>query len=47
MDYSCSKCGLAIIVIPNQEPIRACKCNASIIAEMQSNLIIQSDINKI
>jgi len=36
MKYRCSKCGLAVIVLPNQEPIKACKCEASIIAEAQS-----------
>lgn len=24
--YKCSKCGKGVIVIPNQEPIRACTC---------------------
>jgi len=25
---------MAVIVIPNEKPIRACKCNATIIADM-------------
>lgn len=33
MKYKCSKCGLAVIVLPEQPPIRACKCNEAIIAE--------------
>lgn len=33
--YSCSKCGLAVIVIPNEKPIKACKCEAPIIASME------------
>jgi len=36
MKYRCSKCNLAVIVLPNQEPIKACKCEATIIAEAQS-----------
>lgn len=36
--YRCAKCNLAVIVIPDHEPIRACKCEAAIIAEMDSTL---------
>lgn len=36
--YKCSKCNLAVIVLPNEEPITACKCNAAIIAEIQANV---------
>lgn len=36
MKYKCSKCGLAIIILPEQQPIKACKCESSIIAEMTS-----------
>ena len=31
--YKCSKCGIAVIVIPNEEPIKPCKCDAPITAE--------------
>jgi hypothetical protein len=34
--YRCSKCGMAVIVIPNEKPIRACKCNATIIADISA-----------
>lgn len=34
MAYKCSKCGLAVVVIPNEKPIKACSCNAPIIADM-------------
>jgi DNA-directed RNA polymerase subunit RPC12/RpoP len=34
MAYKCSKCGLEVIIIKDKEPIKACKCKASIIAEM-------------
>lgn len=36
--YTCSKCGLAVIVLPNELPIRACKCNAPIIASMSGSV---------
>jgi DNA-directed RNA polymerase subunit RPC12/RpoP len=32
--YKCSKCGIAVIIIPNENPIRACNCKASIIVDM-------------
>lgn len=35
--YYCSKCELAVIVIPNEKPIKACTCDgASIIADMEA-----------
>lgn len=38
--YSCSKCGLAVIVIPNEKPIKACNCeNAAIVANMEATVI--------
>ena len=38
--YECSKCGMAVIVIPNEKPIRACKCEgATIIANMEATVI--------
>lgn len=37
--YICSKCGLGVIVIPNEKPIKACECNASITMSMESDLI--------
>lgn len=39
-DYYCSKCGLSVIVIPDQKPIKACACaDASIIANMEASVI--------
>jgi len=39
-EYSCSKCGMAVIVIPNEKPIKACKCEgATIIANMGATVI--------
>lgn len=34
--YKCSECGLAVIVLPNEKPIKACKCEAPIIVEMEA-----------
>lgn len=34
--YKCSKCNMAVIVIPNEKPIKACNCEASIIMDMGS-----------
>lgn len=36
MKYTCSKCGLAVIVENVPEPICACTCNAPIIGEMEA-----------
>ncbi len=38
MKYYCSSCGLAVIVLPEQEPIKACKCEAPIYANAESRL---------
>lgn len=46
MKYKCSKCGLAVIVLPNQEPIKACKCEVAIIAEAQSTAFGHGGIKK-
>ena len=38
--YSCSKCGMAVTVIPNEKPIKACKCEgATIVADMEATVI--------
>lgn len=34
--YKCSKCGLAVIVIKDEKPIKACNCNAPIISDMSA-----------
>ena len=36
MQYKCAECGLAVIVLPDTEPIKACQCEAAIIAEMSA-----------
>ena len=36
MNYKCAQCELAVIVIEGQEPIKACTCEAPIIAEMEA-----------
>lgn len=35
-EYYCSGCGLAVIVIPGQEPIKACICQAPIDAKISA-----------
>lgn len=35
-EYCCKACGMAVIVLPDQAPIRACACNATIIANMDA-----------
>jgi len=37
MNYYCSKCKLKVIVSGDKK-IKACKCNAPIVAEIKSNL---------
>lgn len=36
MKYKCAQCGLAVIVLAGEEPIKACTCEAAIIAEMEA-----------
>lgn len=39
--YSCSKCGMAVLVIPGQKPIRACACvGGTIYANMTGKLTV-------
>ena len=40
MKYQCSKCKLAVIVTKEKEPktIKACKCDAPVIGEMEASL---------
>lgn len=38
--YECAECGLSVIVIPNREPIRACKHKeAPIIAKIAGTVV--------
>jgi hypothetical protein len=32
--YHCQECGMAVIVIDGEEPIKACDCDAPIVAEL-------------
>lgn len=47
--YSCSKCGMGVVVVvdnkPLEKPIRACNCNATIIAGMASKIEGRSGMN--
>jgi len=44
MKYQCSKCKLAVIIVPNTPPIKACKCDAPIIAQMQGNMELKGGL---
>lgn len=39
--YVCSECGLGVIMIPNQDPIRGCKHTGSIHAHMAATVLRQ------
>lgn len=43
--YKCSKCGLGVIVIEGKT-IKACKCEAPVIAEMNTKLKGVANVNK-
>ena len=34
--YKCSKCGKGVVVIPNEKPIKQCKCVAPIHCNMSA-----------
>lgn len=36
--YYCSKCKTAVIVLKDEKPIKACKCNAPIVANMEGTV---------
>jgi hypothetical protein len=36
--YYCEKCKLAVIVLPGEKPIRACNCQAPIVAAMTATV---------
>lgn len=44
MKYKCSKCKLAVIVLKDTPPIKACTCDAPIIAEMQGSMEMKGGI---
>lgn len=44
MNYHCGKCKLAVIVVGVEKPIKACTCDAPIIAEMEANLSIKNNV---
>lgn len=37
--YTCGKCGISVIVVPNEKPLKACKCKAPIVANMEATVI--------
>jgi len=34
--YTCSQCGIAVIIPEGQEPIKACFCEAAIVANAEA-----------
>ena len=36
--YYCSNCKTAVIVVPNEKPIKACNCSAPIAANMEGTV---------
>ena len=44
MQYKCAECGLAVIVLPDTEPIKACTCEAPIIAEMEAQAVVHGGL---
>lgn len=40
--YYCAECKKAVIVMPNEKPIKACNCNASIVANMEGTVFAVS-----
>ena len=45
MNYYCKECGTAVIVLKDSEPIKACKCDAPIIVEMQAEATASAGLN--
>lgn len=43
--YKCSKCKLSVIILPDKTMIKACTCDAPIIAEISSNVQANGGIN--
>lgn len=44
MQYKCAECELAVIVLLNEEPIKACTCEAPIIAEMEAQAVVHGGL---
>ena len=34
--YKCKECGSQVLVIPNEQPIKTCSCNSTIIVDMSA-----------
>ena len=41
----CSKCGLTVVVLSNARVVKACECDAPIIADMEATVKQQSSLN--
>lgn len=42
--YKCSKCNLAVIVLPDTPPIKACTCEAPITVDMAAQAFIKGGL---
>lgn len=42
----CSQCKLTVVELPNKEVVKACKCDAPIIAEIQATVVSTSKLNE-
>lgn len=42
--YKCSKCNMAVIVLPNGPPVRACNCDASIVVDMGAGMVVHGGL---
>lgn len=45
MQYKCAECGMAVIVLPDEAPIKACVHDAPIIAEMEAEAVVHGGLS--
>jgi hypothetical protein len=45
MKYFCSECKNLVIVLPDEEPIKICNCEAPIVADVEVTVYSKSTIN--
>lgn len=43
--YKCSNCKLSVIVLPDTEPIKGCKCAAPIIADISAQTFAKAGLS--
>lgn len=42
--YKCKECNAQMLVIPNEQPIRICSCNSTIVVDMSATAIGQGGV---